>query len=252
MKILRNQDELKSIDRTETLGFVATMGALHEGHGSLIKSSQSENIQTLVSVFVNPTQFNNPKDFDTYPNVLERDFEFCKSLGVDYVFVPSVEDIYNDNESIELVESEISEKYEGEHRPGHFSGVLAVVLKLLNLTLPDRAYFGEKDYQQYLLIKRLTENFFLKSKIVGVDIARDETGLALSSRNLNLSESGKIKAQKIAEAFLSTDSRGDFITKAEKWGLDLEYYGEDWGRALIAHHIDGVRLIDNKPLGSLL
>jgi len=252
MKILKNQNDLKTVDRMQSLGFVATMGALHEGHGDLIKMSKNENAQTIVSVFVNPTQFNNPKDFETYPNVLEKDFEFCKKWEVDYVFVPDVTNVYTKNESIELIENEISKKYEGEHRPGHFSGVLAVVLKLLNLIAPDKAYFGKKDYQQYLLIKRLAENFFLKSKVVGVDIARDEMGLALSSRNLNLSEEGKARAQKIAAAFLSTQSRDEFINNAKIFGLDLEYYGEDWGRALMAHHIDGVRLIDNKLLRSLV
>ena len=250
MKILKTKNDLSSIDRGKSLGFVATMGALHEGHGSLIRKSNEQNQSTAVSVFVNPTQFNNPKDFESYPNVIERDFDFCEKLGVDYVFTPSVDEMYTDSESIELIENEITKKYEGEHRPGHFSGVLTVVLKLINLIKPQRAYFGEKDYQQYLLIKRMAENFFLEAKIVGVETVRDAFGLAQSSRNLNLTPSGKVRAQKIAGLFLNASSKERFVEhiKESSLELELEYYGEDWGRALMAHYVDGVRLIDNKAL----
>jgi pantoate--beta-alanine ligase len=252
MKVLNKIGDLDSVDRSKSLGFVATMGALHSGHAKLVEESKNANQKTILSIFVNPTQFNNPKDFETYPNVLEKDLDFCKSLNVDYVFVPKVEDIYNKNESITLLEDEISKKFEGEHRPGHFSGVLAVVLKLLNIIQPDRAYFGEKDYQQYLLIKRLAENYFLKTKIVGVQIARDEKGLALSSRNLNLSDDGLKKAQSVAKEFLSTTCEKDFLSKVQKLDIELEYYGQDWDRILMAHYVDGVRLIDNKPSGRQL
>jgi len=246
MKVLKTREDLLKISKEYSLGFVATMGALHKGHADLIKKSQEDNDQTIVSIFVNPTQFNNKNDFETYPNVLEDDFKFCKEMAVDYVFTPSVDAVYKEEESIKLVEEVISEKFEGKHRPGHFSGVLMVVLKLLNLIGPDHAYFGEKDYQQYLLIKRMAENYFLKTKIIGVETVRDEFGLALSSRNLNLTPEGLDKARKIAGLFLSSKSKKEFLDKAQKFNLKLEYYGEDWNRSLMAHYIDGVRLIDNR------
>lgn len=249
MMVLKSKSDLIFLAEETSLGFVATMGALHSGHAKLIEQSIRDNKKTIVSIFVNPTQFNNPKDFETYPDVLEADLEFCKKLGVDFVFNPAVKEMYNTEESIGIVENSLSLKFEGEHRPGHFSGVLAVVLKLLNLIGPTNAYFGKKDYQQYLLIKRLAENYFLKTKIIGVEIARDEKGMALSSRNLNLSAEGKVKAQKIAALFLSSQSEEDFLNKTKELDLELEYYGTDWNRTLIAHYVDGVRLIDNKPLG---
>lgn len=252
MIVLKNKSELSALDKSKTLGFVATMGALHVGHAKLIEQSKVDNQKTIVSIFVNPTQFNNPKDFETYPNMLEKDLDFCKKLEVDYIFSPEVADMYTKSESIALVEGEISKKFEGEHRPGHFSGVLAVVLKLLNLIQPSKAYFGEKDFQQYLLIKRLAENYFLKTKIIGVAIARDKKGLALSSRNLNLSAEGLKKAQAVAGAFLATESEEEFLSATRELDLKLEYYGEDWGRVLIAHYIEGVRLIDNKPFKGLV
>lgn len=248
MKVLSTRADLNSIDESLSLGLVATMGALHAGHAKLVEQSKKENKQTLVTVFVNPTQFNNPKDFETYPNVLEKDLDLCEKLGVDFVFCPKVDEIYLEDESIILTETSISKKFEGEHRPGHFSGVLMVVLKLLNMIRPTSAYFGKKDYQQYLLIKMLAKNYFLKTQIVGVETARDETGLALSSRNLNLTAEGKLRAQKIAQIFLSSISEADFLAKTKELQIDLEYCGTDWNRLLMAHYVDGVRLIDNKAL----
>lgn len=246
MKILKTAHDFK-FKKDKSLGFVPTMGALHEGHGVLISKSKEENEQTCVSIFVNPTQFNKSEDFNTYPKRMVEDLNFCRELGVDFVFAPDVPSIYIGNESIELVESDISNGFEGEHRPGHFKGVLQVVMKLLNIVEPNKAYFGEKDYQQFLLIKKMSEEFFMKTHIVGIPTARDEYGLALSSRNYNLSEAGISKAREIAAVFLKTSSKEEFLSKVSN-DINLEYYGEKWNRALIAHYVEGVRLIDNKAL----
>lgn len=247
MKVFKTVKELRGGRGGETLGFVATMGALHQGHGSLITQSKNENEYTCVSIFVNPAQFNNTEDFKTYPNTIKKDLEFCRDLGVDYVFTPNVESIYSPSETVRISEMRITQNFEGTHRPGHFDGVLQVVMKLLNIISPSRAYFGKKDYQQYLIIKKMTEQFFLKTKIVGVSIARDEFGLALSSRNLNLTSAGLSQAQEVASAFLASKGKSDFLLRLKN-KIELEYYGEDWGRVLMAHYIDGVRLIDNKPV----
>ncbi len=248
-KTVRDFRDYREAADVSSLGVVATMGALHEGHGSLIKKSIQENERTCVSVFVNPTQFNEKKDFECYPSTMEKDLKFCESLGVDCVFNPSADEIYGDGGHIRISEDEITKNFEGAHRPGHFNGVLQVVLKLLNIISPQRAYFGEKDYQQYLVIKKMAKDLFLKTEIVGVEISRDEYGLALSSRNLNLSDAGLERARQVASVFLRTNTKDHFLeTLGGEVELELEYYGEEWGRILMAHYIDGVRLIDNKEV----
>jgi pantoate--beta-alanine ligase len=248
MKILKTRRDLALINRGHTLGFVATMGALHAGHAGLIKRSVKENKETCLSIFVNPTQFNNPDDFSSYPDRMKEDLLFCEKHKVDYVFTPSVEEIYGDFENINLFEEAVSYDFEGLHRPGHFKGVLTVVLKLLNLIQPDKAYFGEKDYQQCLLIQNMAKQFFLETEIVGVEIERDDFGLALSSRNFNLSEKGVEKARAVAAAFLKAHNKEDFLSAIQDLNPEVEYYGESWGRALMAHYVEGVRLIDNKEI----
>ncbi len=244
MKILKTVPEAQELEN-QNLGFVATMGALHEGHGALIEKSRKDNEKTCVSIFVNPTQFNNPKDFETYPDRTKEDLLYCEEQGVDFVFMPDVSEIYGAGNTISLSESVVSRDFEGLHRPGHFNGVLQVVMKLLNILSPKRAYFGEKDYQQLKLIENMAKEYFMPVEIIGVPILRDDFGLALSSRNYNLSEKGLLKAREVAKAFLETESKEIFLK--ESLDVDLEYYGSDWGRTLIAHYIEGVRLIDNKP-----
>lgn len=248
MKILKTVSKVRTSVSKE-IGFVATMGALHEGHGALIQKSKADNAQTCVSIFVNPTQFNNSKDFETYPNRIEADLSYCEQQGVDYVFMPDVSEIYGAGKTISFSESVVSKDFEGTHRPGHFDGVLQVVMKLLNIVSPKRAYFGKKDYQQLKLIQNMAVEYFMSTEIVGVPILRDEFGLALSSRNYNLSEQGLVKAREVANIFLKTHSKDEFLQKATD--VDLEYYGSDWGRVLIAHYIEGVRLIDNKSMEGL-
>jgi pantoate--beta-alanine ligase len=177
-----------------TIGFVPTMGALHEGHISLIKKSVRENETTIVSIFVNPTQFLPGEDLDAYPRKIEADLKICELAGVDAVFMPTIDAIYSKDEL--SVKAPVIKGYilEGYHRPGHFDGVLQIVLKLLNLTTPTRAYFGKKDAQQLFLIQRMIQNLYLDTEIIPCEIVRESDGLALSSRNVYLSEEERQKA----------------------------------------------------------
>ncbi len=177
-----------------SVGFVPTMGALHEGHISLIRRSARENDHTIVSIFVNPTQFLEGEDLESYPRRIEADTKICEMSGVSLLFTPSIEQIYGEDEI--LVKSPDIAGYilEGYHRPGHFDGVLRIVLKLLMLARPERAYFGKKDAQQLFLIQKMVQDYFLPVTIVPCEIVRDPDGLALSSRNLYLSADQRKKA----------------------------------------------------------
>ncbi len=172
--------------KDKTIGFVPTMGALHNGHLSLIKKSIKENDITIVSVFVNPTQFLEGEDFEKYPKKTEADKKICQIAGVDILFLPTVNEIYFEDEATVLSPKIKGYILEGYHRPGHFNGVLQVVLKLLNITKADNAYFGKKDAQQLYLIKKMVKEFFLRVNIIECDIVRQADGLALSSRNAYL------------------------------------------------------------------
>lgn len=175
-------------DRGATVGFVPTMGALHEGHLSLVEKAVKENMVTVVSVFVNPIQFNNKEDFATYPRTEEEDFKLLAAAGVDAVFAPTAEEMYpeenNDCKEYEL--GGVAEVMEGKHRPGHFQGVARVLDILFRLVDPHRAYFGEKDFQQIAVVRNLIKNEGLKVEIVACPIKRASDGLALSSRNSRL------------------------------------------------------------------
>jgi pantoate--beta-alanine ligase len=163
--------ELRS-NMTSSVGFVPTMGALHEGHLSLLRASAEANAQTVLSIYVNATQFNDAQDFAKYPSNLEADLAKAKSAGVDVVLLPDFEQMYSDGFRFQLNENEFSNRLCGTDRPGHFTGVLTVVMKLLNLVRPNRAYFGLKDFQQYTLIKDMCETFFLATEIIGCPIVR--------------------------------------------------------------------------------
>ena len=178
----------------ETIGFVPTMGALHEGHISLIKKSIQENDKTVVSIFVNPTQFLEGEDLDTYPKKIEADLKICELAGVDIVFLPNIYDMYEEDELTFTAPKVKGFILEGFYRPGHFDGVLQVVLKLLNITSPTKAYFGKKDAQQLFMIQNMVKHLFLDVEIVPCEIVRESDGLALSSRNIYLSE----KERKVA------------------------------------------------------
>lgn len=189
--ILTTKQEVKQWRSSlkESLGFVPTMGALHAGHVSLMQTSIAQNSATLLSIFVNPTQFSAGEDLDKYPRTLQKDIDLAQSIGVDAIFAPSIEEMYETSDCITLNPPNfMGYVYEGFHRKGHFAGVLQIVLKLLSLTQAHRAYFGQKDAQQLLLIEKMVKEFFLPVEIIPCPIIRDEDGLALSSRNIYLSK----------------------------------------------------------------
>lgn len=200
MKIITNPLELKEYLKTkkESLGFVPTMGALHEGHISLIKKAREENELVVVSIFINPTQFLKGEDLDSYPKKDEADTKICKMSGVDILFFPNAADIYQDDEVSLLAPNIRGYVLEGTTRPGHFSGVLTVVMKLLNIVNPTNAYFGKKDAQQLNLITLMVKQLFMSVNIVAIDTVRESDGLALSSRNIYLNEYDRKEALKIS------------------------------------------------------
>lgn len=234
--------------RGVTLGFVPTMGALHEGHLSLVEQSRAENDRTLVSVFVNPTQFDDPADFDAYPRTFERDVARLDAAGVDYVLIPHPREMYADGFRYRVSETELSTILEGVHRPGHFAGMLTVVLKLLNIAAAERAYFGEKDWQQLSLVRGMADAFFLPTAIVGCPTVREPTGLALSSRNARLSAADRERAATLHRVLTSAPTADDAIDQLADAGFAVDYVDDHDGRRLAAVRLRGVRLIDNVPL----
>ena len=231
--------------RRVTLGFVPTMGALHEGHLSLIARSRADNDCTLVSIFVNPTQFNDAGDLQAYPQPLVRDLDLLRTAGTDFVLLPRREDIYPDGYRYKVVETSISRALEGVHRPGHFDGMLTVVLKLFQLADAERAYFGEKDWQQLLLVRGMTEAFFLRTEVIACPTVRESDGLAYSSRNERLSAEERRKAPafyRILSTAATPEAANRELTEA---GFAVDYVEERDGRRLAAVRLGGVRLIDN-------
>lgn len=200
MKIVHTIEALQEARKSleNSVGFVPTMGALHAGHLSLIQKSIQENTYTIVSIFVNPTQFLEGEDLSKYPRREEKDLDICKRAGVDVVFMPKDKAMYFEDEP--LVKAPLKKGYilEGACRPGHFDGVLRVVLKLFNLTNPTNAYFGKKDAQQLYLIQNMVRSFFMPTIIVPCEIVRESDGLALSSRNIYLSEEERKEALKLS------------------------------------------------------
>ena len=230
---------------TDSLGFVPTMGALHEGHLSLVKKSLNENKNTLVSIFVNPTQFNDPKDFEKYPKTLDQDLALLRNLGCQFVLLPENNELYPDEYRYQIEEKELSQVLCGPFRPGHFKGMLTVVMKLLQIAQSTRAYFGEKDFQQYLLIKGMAESFFLKTEIISGETVREDDGLAMSSRNVRLSPGNREKAKKLSSLLMSGKSIQEIKDLLRKDGFEVDYVEEMFDRRIAAAKIGEVRLIDN-------
>lgn len=214
MQIFKNISELKSYRNSldSKVGFVPTMGALHSGHMSLIKKSKAENDITIVSTFVNPTQFLPGEDYEKYPKNELGDIKICESLGVDAIFIPNADDMYKPVEPKILAPKQIASILEGATRPGHFDGVLSVLNKLFNLTKPNRVYMGKKDAQQLVIVKNMVKNFFEDIEIVPCEIVRESDGLALSSRNIYLDEEEKFLALKISRSLLKA---GNLIKDSE-------------------------------------
>ncbi len=209
MKVVKTSKELDLIlsplrSSAQKIGFVPTMGALHEGHISLLKKAILENDVVICSVFVNPTQFNDPKDLEKYPRPIEKDIELLESAGCHYLFLPDVNDIYADGETWEHSFGKLEQIWEGAMRPGHFKGVGQVVYKLFNIINPTNAYFGQKDFQQTLIIKKLISDFKLAIHLHICPIIREESGLAMSSRNSRLNTIERQSAGKIYKALENT------------------------------------------------
>ena len=232
----------------DSVGFVPTMGALHEGHLSLVKRSVSENDRTVVSVLVNPTQFDDKADLAAYPRDLARDTALLESAGVDAILAPTPEAIYPDGYRFRVTERGQSERREGAHRPGHFDGVLTVVLKLLLLTDPDRAYMGEKDWQQLQLVTDMAAALFLRTEIVACPTVREPDGLAMSSRNVRLDPEARSLAAEFAATLRAGLSSEEVRRQLEEAGIEVDYVEVAGGRLLAAVRIGGVRLIDNVPV----
>lgn len=229
----------------QSIGFIPTMGNLHAGHISLCERSKRDNDTTAVSIFVNPTQFNNQNDLIHYPRTLEDDIKKLNKVKVDYLFVPQASAMYQDNYEIKLVETELSKELEGEHRPGHFNGMLTVVLKLLNLIQAHKAYFGEKDYQQLLLVKKMVSSLFIPTEIIACETIRNENGLALSSRNSRLTQEQLEMAAHFPTLLRSHLTDEEVIVKLTQLGFKVDYIVKKWQRRLGAVHLADVRLIDN-------
>lgn len=237
-KIVELQNELFSYRKNnKTIGLVPTMGALHAGHASLVKQSVKENDVTVVSVFLNPTQFNDKGDLERYPRTLEADCQLLEACGADYVFAPTVEEIYPKPDNRQFEFSPQSTVMEGAKRPGHFNGVCQVVSRLFYIVRPDRAYFGEKDWQQVAVIKRLVDFIGMKDSITIVEcpIVREQDGLAMSSRNTLLTADERAIAPKIYEALRKSVDYSQSHSVAETQekvvneinavdGLEVEYF----------------------------
>ena len=280
MKIFRFASELQVELKREKkennlIGFVPTMGALHDGHLSLIQRANRENNLSVCSIFVNPTQFDNPKDLEHYPKTLEEDIKLLESVGCDYLYAPNAKDVYpNGLISRNFDFGGIENQMEGKFRRGHFDGVGTVVGRLFECCIPDKAYFGEKDFQQLQIIKKLTLLEHLNIEIIGCPIFREKDGLAMSSRNQRLSISQRNAAPRIYEILkeAKTLSKSMGLQQVSSWvseqfiketELALEYFSiarEDKleevfslsksvkSRAFIAVNAGEIRLIDNLPL----
>ena len=280
MKVLKSKKTLidyveRQREMGKKIGFAPTMGALHEGHLSLYKAAKKENDEVISSIFVNHTQFNNPDDFQKYPKTLEKDIELLEKAGVDAVYVPNVEEMYPDGLNSKKYDFDgLENEMEGKYRPGHFDGVGTIVEELFRQVQPHNAYFGEKDYQQLAIIKKMVEKTKLPVKIHGVPTLREEDGLAMSSRNVRLTETQRKEAtiiyetltkvkewfkvisleeikQKVTDIFRNSNFELEYFVIADEETLkeanaideDKEY------RAFIVAYADTVRLIDNMHLG---
>lgn len=238
----------KNYPATVSIGFAPTMGALHRGHLSLLETSRQENDLTVTSIFVNPTQFNQPEDLKHYPRTLEKDLELLENAGVDVCLLPDEREIYHDGYRYQLSEHKFSQVMEGQHRPGHFNGVLTVVMKLLNIVKPTRAYFGEKDYQQYQLIHDMAKAFFMDVEIKSCPTMREPSGLALSSRNMRLSPDQYEMATQFAQVFHQDSPVDSIIMELNALGITIDYIEEQFNRRFAAVKIGDIRLIDNYRL----
>lgn len=225
-----------------TVGLVPTMGALHEGHASLVRRSVSENDVTVVSIFLNPTQFNDKKDLERYPRTLEADCKLLEQCGAQIVFAPSVEEIYPEPDTRKFSYPPTDSVMEGAMRPGHFNGVCQIVSKLFSYTNPDKVYLGEKDYQQIAVIKRMVEDLGFKLTIVPCPVIREESGLAMSSRNTLLTDAERAIAANIYRIMKESCNLNASVSETHDYvveninaidGLEVQYFSIVDGETLM-------------------
>ncbi len=277
MKIVKTIDEIRNIIKEwrkegYSVGLVPTMGYLHEGHGSLIEQSVKNNDKTVVSVFVNPTQFGPNEDLEKYPRDIERDSQLVESLGGDIIFNPEASEIYNTKNYTYITVQGLSEKLCGITRPTHFAGVCQVVSKLFHIVMPDNAYFGLKDFQQYIIIKTMVDDLNFPVKINPVEIVREKSGLAMSSRNVYLTDDERKSALSLSIALKTAKSlisnreynsskiisemkqiinnypytKIDYIKIVNTTTLnDIDYIENEKYAVLLAVYVGKTRLIDN-------
>lgn len=247
-RVIRSPQEFKQWRRDQagmTVGFVPTMGALHAGHESLIQRCREETELCVLSIFVNPTQFNDPKDFEKYPATWDQDLAMAEKNGVDVIFYPRAEEMYPDGYHYKVIENEFTGVLCGATRPGHFDGVLSVVMKLFNVVSPTKAYFGEKDFQQLTLIQGMVRAFFMDLIIVPVPTLREADGLAMSSRNLRLTSEQRAQAPAIYKAIKTATSAAEAAAQLTEQGFKVDYVTDLKGRRFAAAFLGDVRLIDN-------
>ncbi|MCX7605867.1 MAG: pantoate--beta-alanine ligase [Bacteroidia bacterium] len=278
MEILQTREDIRTWrDKvSETVGFVPTMGALHEGHLSLVRQSLAENARTVVSIFVNPRQFGPNEDYHRYPRTFDTDRRLLENLGVSVLFAPSVEEMYTAEDEVLLSLTRMSRLWCGGYRLGHFDGVTLVLTKLFHLVAPHRAYFGEKDFQQLRIVEKMVEELFFPIRIVRVPTVREPDGLAMSSRNSYLSPRSRAQAvalyktlqyiQTLIPKYMLTEPlirearlyltdrfpevKLEYLAIVDEYSLEpVEHLSQTaHPRALMAAYIEGVRLIDNLPL----
>jgi pantoate--beta-alanine ligase len=238
----------RGLDFTDcSIGFVPTMGALHAGHRAILERAWAENDRVVLSIFVNPTQFNDPADLQKYPRTLEADLALASEFTTD-VIVPTPQELYPDDYRYRVTEQELSREMEGAQRPGHFDGVLTVVLKLLNLVQAHRVYLGEKDWQQLQLIRGMTKALYLSTEVIACPTIRGADGLALSSRNARLSADGRMRAVDFPKILRAAPDAASAALKLRFAGFDVDYVEDRDGVRLGAVRIENVRLIDNVRL----
>lgn len=240
MHILRSIEELRSLrartlGNDQTIGFVPTMGALHLGHAELMKASAEQSDVTIASIFINPKQFNSVSDLAKYPRTIDQDIETCTAFNVDYVYIPEISDIYPDGFDTLVAPGSLGSLFEGASRPGHFAGMATVVVKLFNIVQPDVAYFGKKDYQQLAIIRRFVTDLNFPIRIHGLETVREFDGLALSSRNAQLTDEERKEAPKFYEilqafnrSFPDSDALNAAIANALNQFHSLEFFQLDY------------------------
>ena len=254
MEILESPEELKKFLQLErgNIGFVPTMGALHEGHVSLFRKAIKDSDVCIASVYVNPTQFDDPQDLNRYPRATENDLEIMRANGLNGVFFPVYDHLYPDDYRYQLAEKIFSKELCGKTRQGHFTGVLTILMKLFLMIKPDKVFLGEKDYQQLELVKGMVNAFHMGIEVVGCPTIRESDGLAMSSRNKNLTQSQRRKAPKFFELLSKSGNDEEISQELARWGFGVDYIvsrkDRRYGAVTLGTNENKVRLIDNVVL----